>query len=127
MSFLPEDPLFKRATSWGSGQLPATALRRYIQKVGAKTHDLTISHAITEDSPLGKRSMLIFLANFGNDLEVGEKRARQLMCCLKGCVDMRWHAVCRRGEADGRPRAADLFQVKVLRSSLTGDGKKLSG
>jgi hypothetical protein len=66
-------------------------LRRDRQQVGAKTHVyLSIAHAITEDSPLGKRSKPIIMANLGNEVLVSEKHARQLMRSFEKYIHQRW-------------------------------------
>ena len=79
-------------------------LRRDTQQVGDKTHVyLSIAHAITEDSPLGKRSKPIILANLGNKLQVEEKHARQLMRSLEKYIAKRW--------GNGSPTAEEVKQT----------------
>lgn len=69
-------------------------LRRDRQRVGDRVHTyLSVVHAITEDSPLGKRSKPIVMANLGNETLVSEKHARQLMRSLGKYIEERWGGV----------------------------------
>ncbi|MDB5100180.1 MAG: transposase [Cyanobacteria bacterium RYN_339] len=66
-------------------------LRRDRQKVGKRTHTyLSIAQAITEEGPKGKRSKPIVMANLGNEANIEEKHARQLMRSLEKYIAERW-------------------------------------
>lgn len=99
-------------------------LRRDRKRVGKKTHTyVSIAHAITEDSPLGKRSKPVVFANLGNEENISEKMAHQLLRSLEKYTEQRW------GTGKKKPTSREVKELagevrkqeRVLRILATKD------